>query len=185
MTVPTSTWLDIALGVGMMLLAAAVVRLKRRLDALAPRLASLRRMDLLAPLALDLAGRVERLEALSQARPAEAPPEPAPASPRLRIDAAHEAVYKGPSCPTLIEVPSLAAPLPAQPPSELAAELDRRFGPIWGLADAGLPLDEIVRRTGHPIGEVELILGLRRRRPLTMPSPIPTPTPPREAAAHG
>jgi hypothetical protein len=61
--------------------------------------------------------------------------------------------------PTLISVPDLAAaPSPAA-----AAELGRRFGAVWELADAGLAPDEIARRTGQPIGEVELVLGLRRQ----------------------
>jgi hypothetical protein len=63
--------------------------------------------------------------------------------------------------PTLISVPNLAAP-PA-PPSEAAAELDRRFGDVWAMADSGVPVEEIARESGYPIGQVELILGLRRR----------------------
>ena len=62
---------------------------------------------------------------------------------------------------TLIAVPNLAAP--ASPASEAAAELARRFGAIWAMADAGEPVEAIARETGHPIGQVELILGLRRR----------------------
>ncbi len=31
------------------------------------------------------------------------------------------------------------------------------------MADEGMPVDAIARETGYPIGQVELILGLRRR----------------------
>ena len=34
---------------------------------------------------------------------------------------------------------------------------------IWALADAGAPAEAIARETGQPIGQVELILGLRRQ----------------------
>lgn len=39
-----------------------------------------------------------------------------------------------------------------------------RFAAIYSLADQGLTPAEIGARTRHPIGEVELILSLRRRR---------------------
>jgi hypothetical protein len=61
--------------------------------------------------------------------------------------------------PTLIAVPDLAA----SPSPTASAELGRRFGAIWSLADAGHAPDEISRRSGQPIGQVELILGLRRQ----------------------
>ena len=38
-----------------------------------------------------------------------------------------------------------------------------RFGGVWGMADAGMPAEAIARETGQPIGQVELILGLRRQ----------------------
>jgi hypothetical protein len=73
-----------------------------------------------------------------------------------RFDRAEPTAITG---PTLIAVPDLAAPhSPAA-----AAELGRRFGAVWELADAGLAPEEIARRTGQPIGQVELVLGLRRQ----------------------
>lgn len=63
--------------------------------------------------------------------------------------------------PTLIEVPNLAAAPPETPAA--SAELARRFGAVWQLADTGASPDAIARSTGHPIGQVELILGLRRQ----------------------
>jgi hypothetical protein len=63
--------------------------------------------------------------------------------------------------PTLIAVPSLAAP-----PSEREASIEgisHRYAAIWSLADSGAPADVIARATGQPIGQIELILGLRRQ----------------------
>lgn len=66
--------------------------------------------------------------------------------------------------PTLIAVPNLAAaPGPPSPSATAAAELDRRFGAIWAMADAGATAEAIARDVGQPVGQVELILGLRRR----------------------
>jgi hypothetical protein len=64
--------------------------------------------------------------------------------------------------PTLIVVPSLTASAAAAP-SAAAIELGQRFGAIWALADTGESPDAIARTTGQPIGQVELILGLRRQ----------------------
>jgi len=63
--------------------------------------------------------------------------------------------------PTLIAVPNLAAP--PSPASEAASGLGRRFGDVWALVDAGVPAEVVARETGYPIGQVELILGLRRQ----------------------
>ena len=62
--------------------------------------------------------------------------------------------------PMLIAVPDLTGP-PAE--TTAAAELTRRFRAIWDLADAGASAGAIARGTGQPIGQVELILGLRRQ----------------------
>jgi hypothetical protein len=83
-----------------------------------------------------------------------------------RVDQGGSATSVG---PTLIAVPNLAAP-----PStalEAAAELESRFGDVWAMADSGMPAEAIARETGHPIGQVELILGLRRQRPVTEAGP--------------
>jgi hypothetical protein len=63
--------------------------------------------------------------------------------------------------PTLITVPSLAPP-----PSEREASITgvtNRYAAIWSLADSGASPDVIARATGQPIGQIELILGLRRQ----------------------
>ncbi len=76
-----------------------------------------------------------------------------------RFDRAERSAVTG---PTLISVPNLAATSPSV--SSLAnEELAQRFGSIWSLADAGLSPQAVATQTGHPIGQVELILGLRRQ----------------------
>jgi hypothetical protein len=80
-----------------------------------------------------------------------------------RVDPAAAIAFGG---PTLIAVPSLSASV-KDASAEAAAELGRRFGAIWALADAGEPAEAIARTIGQPIGQVELILGLRRQLPLS------------------
>jgi hypothetical protein len=41
---------------------------------------------------------------------------------------------------------------------------ERRYEEIYMLADYGFAPTEIARRVGSPVGEVELILGLRAKR---------------------
>lgn len=82
-----------------------------------------------------------------------------PASSTFRVD-----VPEGPADagPTLIAIPNLAAP-PQEETESAAAELGQRFGAIWDLADEGASPEAIARRTGQPVGQVELILALRRQ----------------------
>jgi hypothetical protein len=81
----------------------------------------------------------------------------------LRADAGLDSAVVA---PTLIAVPNLAGVGGAAEESASSAELERlgsRFSAIWELAEAGASADAIARATGHPIGQVELILGLRRQ----------------------
>ena len=57
------------------------------------------------------------------------------------------------------------APRPDHAPADAdrAAARARRQEEIYTLADYGYDLIEIARRVGSPIGEVELILSLRRK----------------------
>jgi hypothetical protein len=64
---------------------------------------------------------------------------------------------------TLIAVPDLTVPTSSNPSDDLA----RRYGSIWDLAEAGASPESIARDTGQPIGQVELILGLRNPRAAT------------------
>lgn len=72
--------------------------------------------------------------------------------------------------PTLISVPDLTGPgrgvgsqAEAARNSSLSNDLARRFARIWGMADRGASADRIAAATGQPIGQVELVLNLRRR----------------------
>ncbi len=61
---------------------------------------------------------------------------------------------------SLISVPNLAA---APEDRDLSPNpLSQRYAAIWALADQGASPDVIARATGQPIGQIELILGLRR-----------------------
>ncbi|HWE37613.1 MAG TPA: hypothetical protein VG406_13680 [Isosphaeraceae bacterium] len=99
----------------------------------------------------------ERLKAL-EARPSPAEPIPAPTV-RHRADPPAPSAIAG---PMLIEVPELPRAA-GSGGGAAAAELAARFGTIWALADDGASPEVIARRTGQPIGQVELVLGLRRQ----------------------
>ncbi|MFO0948229.1 MAG: hypothetical protein U1D30_20290 [Planctomycetota bacterium] len=63
------------------------------------------------------------------------------------------------------ERPAATTRIPLEP--ESISERDhsnKRFATIYHLADQGLSPAEIGERTKHPVGEIELILKLRRRR---------------------
>lgn len=118
-----------------------------------------RRLDELAGKQKALEARLAKVEALAAARAISEPLGPRRRQGR-RVDSGRIATSAG---PTLISVPDLATPPSIGQTSEVAAELDRRYGPVWLMADEGLAVDAIARETGYPVGQVELILGLRRR----------------------
>jgi hypothetical protein len=143
----TTVWHPAALsavGGSALALAVALLALVRRIGVdHAGREALERRLD-------DLSLRLRAIESLTAS---------APAPTTRRADPPGTAPARG---PTLIAVPSIAADGSAAAASEAAAEFRRRFAPIWERAEAGERPDAIARATGHPIGQVELILGLRR-----------------------
>jgi hypothetical protein len=63
--------------------------------------------------------------------------------------------------PSLIAVPNLAAA--PQDREDSVNGLTQRYAAIWMLADQGASSEMIARATGQPIGQIELILGLRRQ----------------------
>jgi hypothetical protein len=165
----TPAWqsaLAAALGIAALAMAAASIALARRAGGLA------RRVD-------DLSSRLEALEVAGSASlggrgraggepPAQGRSGPALAGGSLRSTPAtpsgleaRKARRADPAAP-LIAVPSLATAGSEAAAIEAGAELGRRFGAIWEMADLGEPAASIARATGHPIGQVELILGLRR-----------------------
>jgi len=71
--------------------------------------------------------------------------------------------------PTLISVPGLDA----FSDEELKAAgdaLGRRHATVWELAESGLTHEAISTTTGRPVGEIELILALKRQ----IQSAVPT-----------
>jgi hypothetical protein len=62
--------------------------------------------------------------------------------------------------PSMIAVPDMAG-LPDERDSS-SSPLSQRYAAIWTLADQGASPDVIAKATGQPIGQIELILGLRR-----------------------
>ena len=67
----------------------------------------------------------------------------------------------GPDEPRLIAIPNLAST--ASDREATLSSLNQRYAAIWTLADTGASPDVIARATGQPIGQIELILGLRRQ----------------------
>ncbi len=61
----------------------------------------------------------------------------------------------------LIAVPNLAAA--ANDRDLVVNGLTQRYAAIWSLAASGSSAEVIARATGQPIGQIELILGLRRQ----------------------
>jgi hypothetical protein len=144
-----------------------VMRLQRTLEALRNR--AEQRLDELASRMSLLESRIDRAgntsrpaisssdKRLSQ-RPAASARVDVASS--MRQDDSHERVPSG--GPTLIEIPDLAA-REHEPDPQAERELVRRHAEVWTLAEAGTPPADIARQTGHPIGQVELIVGLFRR----------------------
>ena len=143
------------LGAAALAMASATIAMARRSGrARAESEALARRVD-------DLSLRLRAVEAAVGPRSApQMTPRPVPSRPRHRIDPPTPTAISG---PTLIAVPSMASDGSEAVAHDAAAGLGRRFGPIWELADAGEPAEAIARATGQPIGQVELILALRRQ----------------------
>lgn len=102
-----------------------------------------------------IAGLERALASLSQApTPAESAPGPeASPEPRRRT----RAVIAEAPVQRKVEAP----PAPAAPAISPSAIPHSLFTPVYDLADQRIPPGEIARRTSLPIGEVEIILGLR------------------------
>jgi hypothetical protein len=62
----------------------------------------------------------------------------------------------------LIAVPDLTT-IDSHMDGNAEPALGDRYTEIWSLAAAGVPGEDIARRTGQPIGQVELIIGLYRQ----------------------
>jgi hypothetical protein len=83
----------------------------------------------------------------------------------LRNDSAHE--------PTLIAIPNLDdAPGNRQ---VTVGGLRERYAAIWALAEKGGSAETIARATGQPVGQIELILALRRQVGESSPASVNPP----------
>jgi hypothetical protein len=131
--------------------AVLALRLRRRDRRLRRRLGTLfRRLTRLELRASEPAAPSLPPSAPPAARPR--PPGPHPSRPHGNRDAGGA---------TLISVPDLGHDGASADGPE-GDGLGQKHGAVWALAEAGVAPDEIARRTGQPIGEVELILGLQR-----------------------
>jgi hypothetical protein len=169
------TWLVVAVGAGFLLLGIAasplgwVALLHRRTRADRARE---RGFQELGDRLRDLRTRVERCESKLRARREDGAfgdTVPAPGSPStwrpgplgmaglVRIAGAPR---DGLTEPNLIKVPRLT---PAPDRQAMQSGLSQRYAAIWELAESGASPDAIARATGQPIGQIELILGLRRQ----------------------
>jgi hypothetical protein len=114
---------------------------------------------------VELRRRIAQLECRLEPSGTTKIPEPAHAAPTGPRAAARDAAQEArewPARATLIAVPDLAREAAPGDP-QAGEELGQKHREIWALAEAGTPIEEIARQTGQPIGEVELIVGLRRR----------------------
>ena len=80
---------------------------------------------------------------------------------RSGSDRVEAALGVGPDEPRLIAIPNLAST--ANDREATLSSLNQAIAAIWSLADSGASPDVIARATGQPIGQIELILGLRRQ----------------------
>jgi hypothetical protein len=151
------------LGVALSRLRAAMAENSGRIEALSGRVARMEAADRPAstpagatspaPIALPSSSNRPTRNARSRER----------GGSLLRADAGLDSAV---AAPTLISVPNLAGVGSPTEESASSAELERlgsRFSAIWELAEADASADAIARATGHPIGQVELILGLKRQ----------------------
>ncbi len=125
---------------------------------------------------------LERLGLLSR-RIQELESEPRTQAPRKRPEDSRGSAHGEPRTPpsVLISVPNLE---PAGVDRSGAGQsLAERYAAVWKLADQGGTIESISRETQTPVGQIELILGLRRSlQTRTTYSHPPHSTPGRERA---
>jgi hypothetical protein len=169
------TWLVVSVGAGFLLLGIAasplgwVALLHRRANA---DREEERRSRELGDQLRALRTRVERCESTlralreevvaSELLPSAGSPTAFPSGPIARRRSGRHPVpaMDGIGEPKLITVPKLPA---AQDRQAMHGGLSQRYAAIWELAESGASPDAIARATGQPIGQIELILGLRRQ----------------------
>ena len=176
------TWLVVAVGAGFLLLGiaasplgwVAVLHRRSRSNPEADR-----RLRELGEQLQVMRGQVERCEASMRALrdaesaaamlPSSGPlisPPPVPFA-RRKAGRTDGPAVAGMNEPRLIAVPKLAS---APDRQAMQNGLSQRYAAIWELAESGASPDAIARATGQPIGQIELILGLRRQMDATRTS---------------
>jgi hypothetical protein len=120
-----------------------------------------------------LQDRLQRCESSYQTLQRDAAHLAVPAAPRLRSVRTTATVARsqpervevasgvGQDEPRLIAIPNLAST--GSDREATLSSLTQRYAAIWTLADTGASPDVIARATGQPVGQIELILGLRRQ----------------------
>ena len=173
------TWLVVAVGAGFLLLGIAVsplgwvALLHRRSRAVRE---SDRRFQELGEQFQGLRTRVDRFESnlrtvraevvTSDLLPSNVPQMSGPSGPIGRRAAGRHVGHAvdGVDETKLITVPRLST---VQDRQSMHNGLSQRYAAIWELAESGSTPDAIARATGQPIGQIELILGLRRQMDAT------------------
>ncbi|HZW29807.1 MAG TPA: hypothetical protein VFF52_03815 [Isosphaeraceae bacterium] len=172
---PPETWLVLTVAAAFLLLGIAasplawVALLQRR--SRSDRQMERRFHELTARLH-DLQVRLERCESSSRTRAGSGKTLPVVSTREWPITASTPLAGSGPGRTTfpsaaiadespLITVPNLAST--SQDRQATQGSLAQRYAAIWTLADSGTSPEVIARATGQPIGQIELILGLRRQ----------------------
>jgi hypothetical protein len=86
--------------------------------------------------------------------------------PRGRVKPGSSTVRKSTRVDSKSESKLIAVPNLEASPHEADGAINgikERHATIWALADSGATAEFIARSTGQPIGQIELVLGLRRR----------------------
>lgn len=161
------SWLVVTVGAGFLLMGIAasplawVAILHRRARS---EDEALRTTEDLAEQLRELQSRVDRCEkALHGPHVGEsAPAAPRPAGPIAwrKAGRSDPGTRDGLAEPRLISVPKLPA---SADRAAMQDGISQRYAAIWDLAESGASPDAIARATGQPIGQIELILGLRRQ----------------------
>lgn len=161
------TWLVVSVGAGFLLMGiaasplawVALLHRRNRAESEAEKVAE----DLAEQLRA-LQSRVDRCEkslrGLHEAESTSGSPRPAGPIAWRKSARVESLTREDLAEPRLIAVPKLPA---SADRAAMQGGISHRYAAIWELAESGASPDAIARATGQPIGQIELILGLRRQ----------------------
>jgi hypothetical protein len=168
---PVTSWVAIAIGVGMIVYVAFVRPLRKKKDPLArppaePGLARQRGIERemsnllveLSEMARQMTGQLDTRAAKLEALLREADEKIALLRSLGQGDGAGAPLHG-----VLVEAKVLADAVPRRSDEDPIPSVDPRHAEVYDLADEGQSAQDIARQTGRPRGEVELILALRGR----------------------